>query len=53
MADGQTYAEAVKNTEQIINKWTKRRVNLGARFPNRLENLPTRKIRCAQQPVTP
>ena len=38
MADGQTYAEAVKNAEEIIDEWIETRANSVARFPNRVEN---------------
>jgi predicted RNase H-like HicB family nuclease len=33
MADGQTYAEAVKNAEQIIDEWTETTRKLGRPIP--------------------
>jgi predicted RNase H-like HicB family nuclease len=52
MADGQTYAEAVKNAEEIIDEWIETARKLGR--PIRLAaNSPTPEICCSQQPVTP
>jgi predicted RNase H-like HicB family nuclease len=33
MADGQTYAEAVKNAEEIIDEWIETARNLGRPIP--------------------
>jgi predicted RNase H-like HicB family nuclease len=56
MADGQTYADAVANTEVVIEEWiavTQRnrarpgfqlRANLGARSPSRAGSSPTRDL---------
>ncbi len=44
MADGQTYADAVANADDVFEEWIETARKLGARYPSLAANSPTRKL---------